>query len=141
MLVLSFLFYVLSGHLIIKEYITRESNPNLSFSFNHCSESGDGMDRVISSEWLSDDRLIIKGIVNPNCATTWLFGDYRINENSLSLIYSPVSMYFMACVCSHKVEYEISGIERKEYEIQFLEEGEIYEEPELLYWLMGVYEK
>ncbi|MET0027733.1 MAG: hypothetical protein ABW101_08855 [Candidatus Thiodiazotropha sp.] len=141
LMALSFLFYAFGGHLIVKEYIARENKTNLSFSFNRCSESSGGSDQITSYEWVTDDRLVVKGVVYPNCAATWLFGNYRINKKSLSLLYSPVSMSFMACVCAHKVEYEISGLVKQEYEIQILEEGEIYEEPKFLYWLMGVYDE
>ncbi len=138
---LSFFFYVSGGRLIIGEYIKRDNNENLSFSFSRCSDDSGGRNEVLSSEWLTNEKILVKGIANPNCGTTWLFGDYRVKGNSLTLVYSPVSVFALACVCSYQVEYEVSGLEKKDYEIRLSEENEIHEEPTFLYWLMGVYDE
>ena len=64
----------------------------------------------------------------------------KVKDNQLTLIYSPVMASLLACMCAHNVEYEISGLQKLPYEIQLVEEGAIFEEPEFLYKLLGVYE-
>jgi hypothetical protein len=124
--VMAFFFYINAGHVIIAEYVKRDSVDNLDFSFSRCGGPSKIHDKILSAEWISNETLLVKGIANPNCETTWLFGDYRVDGNSLTLIYTPVLNGLAACVCSREVEYEIDGLEKKLYDINLAEEGAIY---------------
>ena len=75
-LIAGFLFYSFAGHVVIAEYIKRENNPNLYFSFSRCTDAPDARHEVLSTEWKKNGSFVVKGVATPGCGTTWIFGDY-----------------------------------------------------------------
>ena len=135
----SLLFYALAGPTIVAEYVSRDSNENLDFSFEYC-ESEIKQKKPLLSRWVGENTLLVTGVATPNCGTSWIFGDFEVSEDNLTLTYSPVMHSLFACFCNYDVEYKITNLERREYNIKLAESGGIYKEPELLYKLLGMYD-
>ena len=108
-LIAGFLFYSFAGHVVVAEYFKREGTPSLKFTFSRCTNTQNEKHEIISSEWNKDNVFVLKGVVIPDCGTTWIFGSYKVNENQLTLIYSPVMASLLACTCAHNVEYKVTG--------------------------------
>ena len=130
-------FYMLSGPLVVNEYLDRESKPELSFSFGYCTGDDSNRNKVVSTTWVDEETILVEAIAAPSCAATWLFGDYEVNGEELNLIYSSVISGVVACNCGYPVEFKISPIIKANYKINLIAGKEIYNEPELFYKLMG----
>ncbi len=117
-----FTFYAFGGHLILREYLTREYQRDLKFSFSSCNEDKlTPAQRVVEQGW-EGNTLTVKGVVSPNCATTWLFGSYStMGDNQLNLEYKPILSGLMACTCDYEVNYEISGLTQQDFDIKFIQ--------------------
>lgn len=131
-------FNAMGGPTIYSEYISRAQNDDLDFSFGFCGDSTLSGKSVNSSKWINENTLLIKGTATPNCSTSWMFGDYQITEDSLTLTYTPIIPSLSLCVCSYEVEYEISNLEKRDYSIELIEGKAIYKEPEPFYKLFGL---
>ena len=138
-LVAAVLFYSNAGPAIVSEYASRTSKDNLDFSFGFCGDEL-ASEKPLSSNWIDENTLLVTGTATPNCGTSWIFGDYAVDENNLTLTYKPVMPYLFACICNYDVEYEITNLERREYNIKLVESEGIYQEPELFLKLLSLFE-
>ena len=131
------LFLLLGGTLIINEYINRESKDELSFSFSSCKDDNKYFNDQILSSRMEGDTLFVKSAATPNCGTTWIFGDYSINGSNIELYYKPVLASATACICSHELEYEIQGLNMKDYKITINHQGELYSDSSWFYNILN----
>ncbi|NIB44797.1 hypothetical protein HBA55_34775 [Pseudomaricurvus alkylphenolicus] len=123
-----FVFNVMAGPTILGVYFGGELNDNLRFSFERCDDQEDAWKDSISRKYWNGNTLIVEGYAVPNCGTTWLFGDYHLDGNHISLIYKPIMPSLAACVCAFDVEYQIAGLEKGDYTLSIAEEGGIFVE-------------
>ena len=126
------IFHFSAGETIVSEYLTREQKENLEFSFGLCRDEFAYKNEITSSYWSKGGTLSVKGTATPNCGTTWIFGDYELTGEDLTLSYSPIMGSLVGCVCGYPVEYEIEGLEKREYNISLIELGGVYKQPMLL---------
>ena len=120
------------------------SSPNLRFSQKECAKSPDyskcaaGDDacrtaiareffltHVSNQTWINENTLRIeaKGVVN--CDAQVVCPRYEIQGDSIVLKFGEVyNTPFMAaaCICPHDLTYEISGLEKKDYQISIEKE-------------------
>ena len=131
------IFNLFSGPVIVAEIFKHQQSEDLDLSFAYCRNESGARESIDSLSW-SSGGLKIEATLTPGCGTTWLFGDYRINEdNELLLGYKSISPYTLACVCPYKVTYEISDIEKRDYTIRFKEYAVISKAPMIYKWIVG----
>ena len=126
--IMSIFFNIVGGPTIVTEYLKHEQSEDLDFTFSYCVGESESEESVDSIEWGSG-RVTIDVTLKPNCGTTWLFGDYRLKGNELVLGYKSIMPGLIACDCPYKATYEISGLEKKKYEIKLKEYAFIYKNP------------
>lgn len=78
---------------------------------------------ILNKSWKDEDTLVIEGYVKTFCGGATIIGDYVLEGDNLILKYDievegPVTM----CNCVHKVIYEISNLEKKDYSISIISE-------------------
>ena len=130
-------FYMMAGPRIIEEAKNHNPPDELSFSFSYCGDEN-AKEEIVSSTWVDTNTLRVKAVATPGCGTSWLFGDYLLNGNRLTLSYKAIMVGVLACKCGFPVEYEISPIEKADYEISLVAGEEIYNPPEFFYKLIGI---
>lgn len=126
-------FCLLGGPLIVNEYLKRENKDELNFSFSSCKDDNKYLNDQIISSRIDGNRLSVKAAATPNCGTTWIFGDYLITDHNIELYYTPVLVSVVGCVCTHELEYEIQGVNVKDYKITIKQQEELYSDPSWLY--------
>jgi len=71
--------------------------------------------------WLSKNVLQVKGVADMDCWYVPISGNYKINENKLTLQYDLIEVFWKDIgpgnSCPQELTYKISGIEKKDYEI------------------------
>ncbi len=134
----AFVFHIMAGPTILDIYLDGKFKEDLSFTFKRCDDDkGIWKDSISEKYWEGDD-LIVRGYAVPNCGTSWMFGDFHLSGDHLSLKYKPIMPALAACVCAYDVTYQISGLEKKEYTLSIGEEGGIFVEDSWYYKLLGV---
>ncbi len=97
-------------------------NPNLKFSTGQCDSDIDPYSEpragILNEEWNDDSTLIVEGYVKTLCGGAKIYGDYSVDGNNLILKYEiKTGNEVTNCNCPHKVIYEISNLEKKDYSI------------------------
>lgn len=81
---------------------------------------------ILNQSWINQDTLIVEGYVVTFCLGATINGSYILNKNDLILRYQiKTGRAVTTCNSAHKVIYEISNLENKEYNIsiqQFVSE-------------------
>jgi hypothetical protein len=108
--------------IIILPLLIFNKNKNFEFSAGECNNSLAAHDKaqqgIREINWLNDTTIQINAVVSINCANKIKGGDYNQDGNDLALKYKTSWSYFMAsCMCAHELNYKISNIERKDYNI------------------------
>ena len=100
---------------------SRNSQPeNLSLSFEKCSEPGPFFEAYVEkTEWLEGDVFYGLVAIPANCSDDYWAGNYRIeNDNELVLEYTTIRAGGEdACLCRTELEYQIAGLEKRDYSI------------------------
>ncbi|MFT5260714.1 MAG: hypothetical protein ACI810_002469 [Gammaproteobacteria bacterium] len=133
-------FHLSSGEVIFSEYLNRDHHDDLDFDFSYCVDESAYKNRITDSHWGKDGVFSIKGTAAQNCGTTWIFGGYELEGDNLILNYTPIISSLFACVCGYPVEFEITGLEKREYNITLIEKGGVYKQPALLLKLLELSE-
>ena len=133
-------FHLSSGEEIVSEYLNRDEQDDLDFGFSYCVDEFAYKNRITASHWRKDGVFSIKGTATPNCGTTWIFGGYELEGDNLILNYTPIMSSLFACVCGYPVEYEIKGLEKREYNVTLIEKGGVYKQPALFLKLLELSE-
>ncbi|MCC6076665.1 hypothetical protein ACFPTX_02925 [Pseudomonas sp. GCM10022188] len=127
-------FHLVGGATIVQEYFWHDAPEELGFSFDFCSRGTNEHPGVREIVW-NKDTAIINTVLAPNCGTTWLFGNYKVEGgNKLILGYKSIVPSLTACNCNYRAIYRVEGLERKEYEVEIREYAFINKTP----WLMRV---
>ncbi|GAA6136024.1 hypothetical protein NBRC116188_28140 [Oceaniserpentilla sp. 4NH20-0058] len=135
-LLFGFAFHLAGGSLVIKEVLKHQPKENLDFSFSSCDEENKYRKDQVLSAIRTDNKIVIKAGVAPNCGTIWMLGDYEIHQNKLILKYRPILGSFLACKCSHEVEYVIDEFPLNRYEIEIKDQEELYNDISWFYDLI-----
>ena len=100
-----------------------EKQPDLKFSIEKCYEdvgptSEVPADGILNNEWVNEDTMLIEGFVKTYCGGAEITGDYGIEGNNIILKYNiEIGQAITRCICLHKLIYEISNLEHKDYSI------------------------
>jgi hypothetical protein len=79
---------------------------------------------VTSRTWRADGVLFLEAVLIENCATPPKEGDFAIQGNTISLSYRlKDSGTSTTCNCPYRLSYEIAGIPRADYRIDFPASG------------------
>ena len=94
--------------------------PGLRFSAEGCATGMDGYGPptagVLNSIWVSQDTLVVEGLVKTFCGGATITGDYRVRGNDLVLVYSvKPGLVVTTCNCARKVVYRISNLPCQNY--------------------------
>ena len=94
------------------------SGASLKFSVPGCDvdDYGEPEAGVMNSEWV-ENTLVVDVYLKTYCKGASIAGDFVLEGNVLTLLYS-VTGREMDCVCAHKLVYEFSSLEKKEYDIR-----------------------
>jgi hypothetical protein len=85
---------------------------------------------IQSRTWRADGSLILKAVLIENCGTPPKQGDFAISGNAIFLTYrlAPPPVFdvegkavpmLAACNCPYRLTYEIAGLARVDYRIDF----------------------
>jgi len=110
-------FFELGFHAIIKESLARKPAKGLSFSFSSCSEITKSQ-KIVSQKW-ETHTFQAKAKTTFNCSVRWIFGNYRVVGDTLTLKFQALypSPRSSACLCEYDLNYKIEGLEKKEYRV------------------------
>ena len=81
-------------------------------------------DRVLYASWLNDSVLRVETAVQSNCIYYVRNPAYEVNGNYLTLsyeLYNDNPKMLASCDCAHIIVYEISELEKKNYQISIKE--------------------
>ncbi len=115
-LVVLFVAYWFGGIDIVRDYLTEQSQPELSFSYGSCYSADIDAKEVVSQEW-HGTTLVVEGNAFPDCTAKWLFGSYRVSGNRLLLKYYAPHGYVASCFCARTVRYEIRFSKVADYDV------------------------
>ncbi|MFH1240448.1 MAG: hypothetical protein V1672_04490 [Candidatus Diapherotrites archaeon] len=117
----------LANNTITDNTVTGNENVSMDFSSEPCSEDVDAYDpsipKVIEKNWEDNSTLKVRAYVRTNCAEDVLNGDFKIEENKITLVYEAsdcmeTEMGCAECDCVHEINYTFSNIAKKEYEFE-----------------------
>ncbi len=85
---------------------------------------------IRSRAWRDDGTLFLEAVLIENCGTPPREGDYTINGNTIALSYrleappvykldGKIVPMLAACNCPYRLTYELSGIPRADYHVDF----------------------
>ena len=123
--------------------------PGLRFTVGSCERSADipgiegpkgaqnpgiAAEGIRSRTWRPDGTLVLETVLIENCITPPIEGDFAIKGNTISLSYrltpppvhqiqGKVVPMLAACNCPYRLTYEIAGIPRADYRIDFPASG------------------
>jgi len=74
---------------------------------------------ILGQSWKNDDTLEIKAYINTYCSGAKIEGNHVIENDNIVLEYEIIqgTMGISECYCAHKVGYEISSLEKKDYSV------------------------
>jgi hypothetical protein len=103
------------------------SYSNLNFFTEPCTLDLDPYqpprEGILSSTWMSENTLVIEGYVKEACDGATFTGEYSVTEDRLILTYKVnIGEVVTPCLCTHKIIYKISGLERQNYSISLRRE-------------------
>ena len=98
---------------------------SLEFSTGKCDSNIDSysgpVSGILSQTW-SDNTLLVEAYLKTYCGGAVISGSYEVKDNSLILEYKvKISGPVTTCVCTHKLIYKISKLEKKDYQISLIE--------------------
>lgn len=100
-------------------------NPNLNFSTGLCDSNIDPDSQpiagILSQTWKNQNTLVVEGYVKTVCGGATITGDFTLEGNNLTLKYNiKTGDSVTMCNCPHKLIYEISDIENKDYSVSIV---------------------
>jgi hypothetical protein len=121
-------FTYFGGPEIVGYILANPAKSELQFEYKLCPEehilSGSAPPPTI--QWDATSTARISAIAEANCGTSWLFGDYAVKGDIITLEYQAIVSQYYLCDCAHRVTYRIREIPRREYTIQISARREIY---------------
>jgi len=113
------------GFALAQDAADKKASPSLKFSSTACDPGLEAFDRrsrvpesIISTDWVSEKELSVVAYVRTYCSKVEMTGDYEINGNTLILKYRITwGDAFSRCMCAHKLVYDLTGIEKKDYNV------------------------
>lgn len=102
-------------------------SPSLNFRADKCSllksERYIKQARLRRKDWTAKGALVVEALVPVNCAYMIGEGDYRAAGSVLTLKYATYNprkdKMAQACLCGHRVRYEITGLPKRDYTVEF----------------------
>ena len=121
-------FTYLGGPEIVGYVLANPAKSELQFKYKLCPRdtifSGSAPPPVI--QWEATSMVRISAIAESNCGTSWLFGDYAVKGDTISLEYQAIVSRYVLCDCAHPVTYRIRDVPKREYTVQIFARPEIY---------------
>lgn len=121
-------FTYFGGPEIVGYLLANPAKSELQFEYKLCPGdtifSGSAPPPTI--QWEATSMARISAIAEANCGTSWLFGDYAVKGDTISLEYQAIVSRYVLCDCAHLVTYRIRDIPRREYTVQIFARPEIY---------------
>ena len=101
------------------------SSPVLNFSTGQCNSSIDPYSKpvegILDKTWTNQNTMVVNGFVKTYCGGANISGDYSIEGSSLTLKYKiKTAEAVTSCICAHKLIYEISNLEKKDYSVSIV---------------------
>jgi len=125
-LIILVMILVILGVVFCTSFI--KSKPVLRFSVERCSDLNINPyspphEGILNKTWMDGSTLVVEAYVKTFCGGATITGDYALEGDNLILKYrvkaeGPVTR----CNCVHKVVYEISNLERRNYSISIIRE-------------------
>ena len=105
---------------LLYAYGINKHSKNLTFSYEPCGAQidpyGYPYDGILSSTWEQDILVIEAFTKKPLCGGANAEGDYRVEGDNLTLLYSLTGQQ-TECNCTYKLEYRISGLKHQQYTV------------------------
>lgn len=116
------------GPEIVGHLLRNPPRSGLEFAYRGCREGSDlkGSTEAPTIMWERANIARVSAIAESNCGTSWLFGDYAVNGNTLTLEYQAVVRKYYLCDCGYRVTYRIRDLPRRDYAIRLYAQPEIY---------------
>jgi hypothetical protein len=134
-----FVFFAQGWPSVIQAIAAHNEPDNLSFNFSRCDSNAQiGTDSIQKTQWTENGEFVVHATVVPNCGTTWILGNYSVSGKDLTLTYQPIVSTYLACVCYQNLEFEISGLPKKKYNLQLKADAEIDAQAK---WFWTLYSK
>jgi hypothetical protein len=74
--------------------------------------------------WDEHGRLTVAYGVETDCETPFNYGGYKLSGNELHLEYGVAPGRVAACSCGYRLEYRISGLQKRDYVIDLHRNGQ-----------------
>ncbi len=111
---------VIVAAVLLFAYGMNKHSKNLKFSYVPCGAQIDPYsypyEGILSSTWEQDILVIEVFTKKPLCGGANADGDYRVEGDNLTLLYSLTGQQ-TECNCTYQLEYRISGLEHQQYTI------------------------
>lgn len=108
--------------------VSPEAIPNLLFSIGECDEKinpySPPPSGILDQKWKDETTLVVESFVKTFCGGVDISGNYSLNGDSVVVKYSlQQKEVYTRCICAHKLTYEISNIEKKDYTVSIFSES------------------
>ncbi|NYZ74112.1 hypothetical protein H0O00_03140 [Candidatus Micrarchaeota archaeon] len=104
------------------------SQPELRFSTAPCDQDMDPYAKpaagMLDDRWEDDGTFVAEGFVKTYCGGANITGSYMLQGNDLVLKYRiTTGEAVTSCLCAHKVIYEFTNLQRRDYNVTLVPEG------------------
>jgi hypothetical protein len=135
-------FTYFGGPEIVGYILANPAKAELQFEYKLCPEDNifRGSAPPPTIQWEATSTARISAIAEANCGTSWLFGDYAVKGDIITLEYQAIVSRYYLCDCAHQVSYRILDIPRRDYIVEVHARPEIYARLWLWKPLLGLVE-
>ena len=77
-------------------------------------------------QWEATNIARVSAIAEANCGTNWLFGNYAVSGDAITVEYQAIVGKISLCDCAHEVSYRIRDIPKRDYTVRILARPAIY---------------
>ena len=135
-------FTYFGGPEIVGHILASPAKPELQFKYKLCPDDHAPVGSAVppTIEWEGTNIARVSAIAESNCGTNWLFGNYAVSGDTITVEYQAIVSRYSLYNCAHQVSYRIRDIPKRGYIVQILARPEIYSR--LWLWkLLGLVER
>lgn len=104
------------------------SQPQMKFSTAPCDQNIDPYSKpaagMLDERWNDDGAFVAEAFVKTYCGGANITGSYTLQGNDLVLKYRiTTGEAVTSCLCAHKLIYEFTDLQRKDYDVTLVAEG------------------
>jgi hypothetical protein len=121
-------FTYFGGPEIVAHILSNPAQAELQFEYKLCPDDHASVGSADSPavQWEATNIARVSAIAEANCGTNWLFGNYAVSGDTITVEYQAIVSRYYLCDCAHQVSFRIRDIPKRDYTVQILARPQIY---------------